>query len=309
MGPGRASPWSGSDAVVLDGGLATLLERHGHDLRSGLWSARLLHDDPDAVQAAHAEYFGAGAQVATTASYQASYEGFAAVGLDAAQTTRLLRRSCEVADAARRAFERPHGSRAWVAASVGPYGAVLADGSEYRGDYRLSVAELRRWHRPRLQVLMQAVADGIADVLAVETIPCAAEAEAVLAELDGSGIPAWLSLTCADGRTRTGEPVADAFGLARGIAEVVAVGVNCCDAAEAADLVAAAVAASGRPGVVYPNSGETWDAGGRRWVGTSTFSTAAATRWRAAGAQLVGGCCRVGPQQVAAIAAAVSGLT
>lgn len=291
---------------MLDGGLATLLERHGHDLTSALWSARLLHDDPDAVREAHTDYFQAGAQVATTASYQVSYEGFAAAGLDAAQTTRMLRRSCEVADAARRAFERPHGSRRWVAASVGPYGAALADGSEYRGDYHLSVAQLRRWHRPRMQVLMQAVTDGIADVLAIETIPCAAEAEAVLAELDGSGIPAWLSLTCADGRTRAGEPAADAFGLARGMAEVVAVGVNCCDAAECADLVGTAVAASGRPGVVYPNSGESWDADRRRWSGRSSFTTDTIDRWRAAGAQLIGGCCRVGPSRVAAIAAAVS---
>lgn len=292
--------------MVLDGGLATLLERHGHDLTSGRWSARLLHDDPDAVQAAHAEYFSAGAQVATTASYQASFEGFAAAGLSTRDTTRLLRRSCEVADAARRAFERPHGSRAWVAASVGPYGAMLADGSEYLGDYGLTVAELRRWHRPRLQVLMQAVTDGLADVLAVETIPCAVEAEAVLAELDGSGVPAWLSLTCAGGRTRAGEPAADVFALARGVAEVIAVGVNCCDAAEAEDLVGDAVAASGLPGVVYPNSGEDWDAGRRRWAGDPTFTADAVTGWREAGARLVGGCCRVGPPQVAAISAAVA---
>src|SRR5262249_3065007 len=153
--------------VVLDGGLATLLERRGHDLSSELWSARLLRDDPAAIGAAHREFFAAGAEVAISASYQASYDGFATLGLDHAATDRLLRRSGEVAREAR--DEAAPGG--WVAASVGPYGAVLADGSEYRGDYALDVAGLRAFHRPRLAVL----ADSGADVLALETIPCLAE--------------------------------------------------------------------------------------------------------------------------------------
>ncbi len=306
-------------SVVLDGGLATLLQRRGHDLRSGLWSARMLADDPEALLAAHAEFYAAGAQVATTASYQASFEGFAALGVDRSGTEALLRRSCEVAGAAaRRApsaagrssarIEEPvAGQRSrWVAASVGPYGAVLADGSEYRGDYGLTVAELRRWHRPRLQVLMQAVTDGLADVLAIETIPSSAEAEAVLAEIGGSGVPAWLSYTCADGRTRTGEAATAAFGLAHGVDEIFAVGVNCCRSEEVAELVSSAVQASGLPSVVYPNSGESWDATARSWTGAPTFDPATVVGWRSGGAALIGGCCRVSPAEIATVAEALA---
>lgn len=289
--------------IVLDGGLATLLEARGHDLSSSLWSAQLLADNPAAVQAAHAEFYAAGAEVAITASYQASFSGLAGIGVDSAGAERLLRRSCQIADAARQSAADEHAR--WVAASVGPYGAALADGSEYRGDYGLTVDELRRWHRPRLQVLMQAVTDGLADVLAVETIPSAAEAEALLAEIQGTCIPAWLSFSCADGRTRTGERAEDAFALARGIQEIVAVGVNCCPAEDVADLAAVACRASGVPAVGYPNSGERWDAGARHWAGDPTIDATLVPSWLAAGAALVGGCCRVLPPTIAAMAEAV----
>jgi homocysteine S-methyltransferase len=267
------------NVVVLDGGLATELERRGHDLSSALWSARLIEDAPDEVVAAHWAFAAAGAQVAITASYQAP------IG--------LMRRSVELAREA-----TPDG---WVAASVGPYGAVRADGSEYRGDYGLTVAELRAFHRPRLDVLASAGAD----VLAVETIPCLAEVEALLAELDVLGQPAWLSLTCAGSRTRAGEPAETAFAMARDCAAVFAVGVNCIDPRDARDLVSLAVAASGKPAVVYPNSGETWDASARAWSGASAFEVDAVTEWIAAGARLVGGCCRVTPSDIAALAAIV----
>ncbi len=285
--------------VVLDGGLATRLEARGHDLSSALWSARLLADNPDEIAAAHRDFYAAGASVATTASYQASFEGLAAIGVDRHRAADLMRRSIEVADRARASFD--DAQPRWVAASVGPYGAALADGSEYRGDYGLTVDELRRWHRPRLQVL----GESGADVLAVETIPCAAEAEAVLAELAGSGQAAWLSLTCAGGRTRAGEPVEEVFAMAADVPEVIAVGVNCCAAGEVADLLAAAGRASGKPGVAYPNSGETWDADARSWSGTASFDGDQVSIWIAAGARLVGGCCRVGPDAIAAITAEV----
>lgn len=282
--------------VVLDGGLATLLERRGHDLASALWSARLLRDDPGALEAAHAEFFAAGAEVAITASYQASFEGFAALGLDVDAAASLMRRSVEVAVAARDAVA-PDG---WVAASVGPYGAVLADGSEYRGDYDLDVAGLRAFHRPRLEVLAAAGAD----VLAVETVPCLAEVEAVLAELDGLGHPVWLSLSADGDRTRAGEPLAEAFAMAADVAEVVAVGVNCTAPGDVAGAVP--LAAAQRPAVVYPNSGQTWDAAARAWTGTSAFAPEDVRGWVDAGARLVGGCCRVGPEDVAALRAALA---
>lgn len=285
--------------VVLDGGLATLLEQHGHDLSSDLWSARLLRDDPGAIEATHGEFFAAGAEVAITSSYQVSFEGFGAEGADRDEVERLLRRSVELAAAARDAVA-PDG---WVAASVGPYGAVLADGSEYRGDYDLDVAGLRAFHRPRLEVLASTVGEH-ADVLAVETVPCLAEVEAVLAELDGTGVPAWLSLSSADGRTRAGEPLEEAFAMAADVAEILAVGVNCttpADARRAVDL-------AGEHGVavVYPNSGQSWDAEARAWTGRSAFDPADVSAWVASGARLVGGCCRVGPADISSLRASLA---
>jgi len=285
--------------VVLDGGLSTELEARGPDVSSALWSARLLRDDPAAIERAHREFFAAGAEVATTASYQVSFEGFGAEGADRDEVARLLRRSVELAAAARDDVA-PDG---WVAASVGPYGAVLADGSEYRGDYDLDVAGLRAFHRPRLDVLASTVGEH-ADVLAVETIPCLAEVEAVLAELDGSGVPAWLSLSAAGGRTRAGEPLEEAFAMAAGVAEVIAVGVNCTTPADAT----AAVQLAGAHGaaVVYPNSGQDWNAAARSWEGRSEFHPDDVTAWVAAGARLVGGCCRVGPEDISGLRATLA---
>jgi homocysteine S-methyltransferase len=281
--------------VVLDGGLATLLEARGHDLTSDLWSARLLRDDPDAILGAHAEFFAAGAQVATSASYQASFAGFTTLGLDRSQAADLMRLSVVLAVRARDEH-RPDG---WVAASVGPYGAYLADGSEYRGDYDLDVAGLREFHHGRLEVL----ADAGADVLAVETIPCLAEVEALCAELAGSGITAWLSLSADGDRTRAGEPLSEAWAMAADVAEIIAVGVNCCTP----DDVVPALADAPGPLVAYPNSGQGWDAVERRWTGESAFDPGAVGRWVASGARLVGGCCRVGPADIAEVAAQVQG--
>jgi homocysteine S-methyltransferase len=282
--------------VVLDGGLATELEARGHDLGSALWSARLLSDDPGAVVDAHAAYFAAGAQVATTASYQASLAGFGALGMDQSSAAGLIARSVELAAEARDRV--PDGRDRWIAGSVGPYGAALADGSEYRGNYDLSVAALRAWHRPRLELLVEAGAD----VLAVETIPCLAEVEALLAEVEGLGVPCWLSLTCAGDRTRAGEPAAEAFAMARDRPEVIAVGVNCLAPDDATHLVRMAAAAAGKPVVVYPNGGETWDARRRTWVGPARDVVPRVTGWVRDGARLVGGCCRVGPAQITEMA-------
>ena len=292
--------------IVLDGGLATLLEAHGHDLTSDLWSARLLAENPAAITAAHREYFEAGAQVAITSSYQASFQGFEQLGLDREQAEQLLRLSVRLARDAAESAGPASGSTApqrWVAASVGPYGAALADGSEYRGDYGLSVTELRGWHKPRLEIL----ADSGADLLALETIPCMAEAEALLEEIRAIGVPAWLSMTCAAGRTRAGEPAEDAFAMAAGLDDIVAVGVNCVDSVEASDLVSTAVESSRKPAVVYPNSGEIWDARQRSWAGSATFGPEHAAVWVASGARLVGGCCRVGPAAIRQLARSAPG--
>lgn len=290
--------------LTLDGGLATELEAAGHDLGSPLWSARLLVDDPEAVVAAHTAFFAAGAEVATTASYQASFDGLAAAGVDRVDAERLLKLSVGLAQRARDAAEADGGGAPrFVAASIGPYGAALADGSEYRGGYGLSVAALRAWHRPRLEVL----AGTDADLLACETVPCLAEAEALVAEVQRLGRPAWLSLSCRGDRTRAGEPAAEAFALARRVDEVVAVGVNCTDPRDADALVALAAEASGKPVVVYPNSGEDWDARRRRWAGAGSFTPASVRGWVRHGARLVGGCCRVTPRDIAAVRAVLDG--
>lgn len=284
--------------VVLDGGLGTLLENRGQDLSSQLWSARLLVESPDVIRAAHREFFDAGAQVGISASYQVSYEGLAAVGIDRNETEQLLRLSVSLVAAAR----DDSGGSGWVAASVGPYGAMLADGSEYRGDYRLSVAELRAWHAPRLRVL----ADAGADALAIETIPCLAEVEAVLAELDGTGVQAWLAVTAAMGALRSGESLAEAYALADSVDEILGVGINCSDPLDVASAIEAARSVTSKPIVVYPNSGEQWDAKNRSWMGQAGFPSSLVREWRDAGASLIGGCCRVGPAEIAGIAAALA---
>ncbi|MFJ3285854.1 homocysteine S-methyltransferase [Streptomyces sp. NPDC086669] len=288
-----------SATVVLDGGLSNQLEAMGHDLSDELWSARLLTEEPEAIVEAHLAYFEAGADVAITASYQATFEGFARRGLDRARAAWLISSSVELArEAVRRARARGIGRPLWVAASAGPYGAMLADGSEYRGRYGLSVAELERFHRPRLEVLAAARPD----VLALETVPDADEAEALLRAVRGLGVPAWLSYSVSGDRTRAGQPLEEAFGLAAGADELIAVGVNCCAPEDVEGAVETAARVTGLPVVVYPNSGESWDATSRSWDGHVTLAPALARTWQASGARLIGGCCRVGPTTVTALA-------
>jgi homocysteine S-methyltransferase len=295
----------GEDLVLLDGGLATELERRGHDLSDDLWSARLLLDRPEEIVATHRSYFAAGARVATTSSYQASFEGFARRGCSHDEAAALMRRSVRLARDAADAAQADDGVRRWVAASVGPYGAVLADGSEYSGDYGLTDAALRDFHGPRTEVL----ATSGADLLAIETIPSEQEATVLLQVLDElpDGTAAWLSVTCADAATsRRGDDIDRVFGLARGHDRVLAVGVNCTAPEHVEELVLRAVAASGKPAVAYPNSGESWDAATRSWGGDGAgVDPAAAARWVAAGARYVGGCCRVGATDIARLAAAL----
>ena len=298
---------NGAEVMLLDGGLATELERRGHDLTDDLWSARLLLDRPDEIVATHLAYYRAGARVATTASYQASFEGFATRGLDRAAAAALMTRSVALARQAAEAAsaERSDGVRRLVAGSVGPYGAVLADGSEYSGDYGVSDDALREFHLPRAEVLATAGAD----LLALETIPSEQEATVLLRVLDElpEGTRAWLSVTCSDGATtRHGEDVERVFGLARGHERVVAVGVNCTSPGYAEELVSRAVSSSGKPAIVYPNSGESWDGAARTWGGDGAgVDAASARRWVAAGAAWVGGCCRVGADDIAVVSRAL----
>ncbi|MFB7463036.1 homocysteine S-methyltransferase [Streptomyces sp. NPDC056224] len=273
--------------VFLDGGLSNQLAAQGCDLSGGLWTGRVLAERPDQVEAAHTAYARAGAEVLITASYQ--------IGPGHPRATDLLRRSVDLA--ARAAGAADH--EVWVAASVGPYGAVLADGSEYRGRYGLSVRELAAFHRPRVEALLAAGPD----VLALETLPDPAEAEALITVLAETDAEAWLSYTVAGGRTRSGDSLREAFALAAAAPQVIAVGVNCCDPAEVLPALEAAAATTGKPLLAYPNDGSVWDAATRTWQSPRTPVPWPTGAWYRAGARLIGGCCRIGPDRIADLAA------
>lgn len=294
--------------LVLDGALATELERRGCDLRDPLWSAKVLIEAPELIRQVHADYFQAGADCAITASYQASLEGFMRRGLSREAALELIRRSVRLAVEARDAFwqepaHRTGRPRPLVAASVGPYGAFLADGSEYRGDYGLSETELMDFHRPRMAALLEAGAD----LLACETIPCFSEARALtrlLAEFPNAS--AWISFSARDeAHLWHGERLAECAAWLNDQPQVVAVGVNCTAPRYLPGLIEAIRTVASKPIVVYPNSGETYDPVQRLWSGVADAETFAieARRWYASGARLIGGCCRTTPDHIRTIAA------
>lgn len=293
--------------VVLDGGLASELEARGHDLRDRLWSARLLLTDPDVIEDVHITYFRAGAQVATTASYQASLPGLMAAGLDPGTALATIRRSVELANRARDRYAAETGRDTGdllVAGSVGPYGAMLADGSEYRGDYDPGSVALRDFHKGRIDALAEAGAD----LLAIETIPTMREAEVLVRLLDEVDLPAWISYSCRDGATTSaGEPIEDAIALLEHD-RLVAVGVNCSAPRDLPDLLTRAATATGRPRIAYPNAGDRWDPVARYWVADAggAYDPATVATWRDLGATWLGGCCGTGPGEIAALAAAVA---
>jgi homocysteine S-methyltransferase len=313
--------------VVLDGGLASELEGRGFNLKHHLWSARVLVESPEAIEAVHYDYFVAGAQVATTASYQASYEGFAEIGVSEKQASDLFRSSVGVARDARERYLTTVGgsggvggvdegaslgspratvsqdeSSLFIAGSLGTYGAMLHDGSEYRGDFNVSERDLIAFHRRRAEVLL----DAGADLLACETIPQLTEAVAlarVASEL-GDCI-AWISLTSPDGfHTPRGEALTDCARAVNDYPGVCAVGVNCLDARLVPRALIDLREGTDKPLVAYPNRGGTWDPLGKRWLGghSSAVLAAHAIEWASLGAKAIGGCCRTTPDDIAALA-------
>jgi homocysteine S-methyltransferase len=298
--------------VVLDGGLATALESAGHLLDSALWSARLLLDAPEAVAEAHLAYLEAGADVITTASYQASFEGFADAGLGAREAESLLRRSVDLALRAKAAFwgreaNRPGRFEPLIAASAGPYGAFLADGSEYDGRYGVSRRVLVDFHRRRLEVL----ASTPADLIAFETIPSLEEAEVIAGLLaEAPHAWAWVTFSCRDARRLwDGSPVVEGVRALRATPNLAGVGVNCTAPRHVSGLIAEVRAATAAPLLAYPNSGETYDAVAHAWVGTPAGAEwlAGARSWFDAGARVIGGCCRVGPGTIRKLRAELAG--
>jgi homocysteine S-methyltransferase len=299
---------------VLDGGLATELERRGVDISGPLWSARALDEAPEAIMAVHRSYLDAGAEVLLTASYQVSAKGFRDAGMtDAASVAaeeRALRTAVELAVRARAESGR---ADILVAASLGPYGAALANGAEFHGHYGFAAeseefALLVRFHAQRIAVLVQTRAD----LLAFETVPSLAEARAIVVALSAwPEVGAWISFTCRDGEhTAHGERLRECAAVLDREPQVLAAGINCTAPGLIAPLLRELRAGTGKPLVVYPNSGEGWDAVHRCWTGAADVAGYAelAESWFAGGAQLVGGCCRTGPEHVRAIAGVVGGL-
>lgn len=296
--------------VVLDGGLATELEALGCDLDGPLWSARVLLDEPDLIRRACRRFLEAGADCVATATYQASFPGLAARGSSHDEIAALLTDAVDMIVAERDAFWSDAGNRGVrarpiVAASIGPYGASLADGSEYRGDYGLSAADLYDFHAGRWEVL----AASAADVLACETTPSLEETVAYCRLAAVSARPTWISFQCRDEESiADGTPLEEAIAVASVEPHVVAVGINCTAPEHITPLIRIARRATDRPILVYPNSGETWEPRTRSWIGrpTPTDWAARAAEWRAAGASGIGGCCRVRPADIAVIRAALA---
>jgi homocysteine S-methyltransferase len=290
---------------ILDGGLATELEALGADLGDELWSARLLLDDPALIRRVHAAYLWAGADCITTATYQATIPGFQSRGLMEAEAVDLIRFSVQLALEERDAYwvslaedVRAARLQPLVAASVGPYAAYRADGSEYSGDYDLDEAGLAEFHRRRWQILAQSGAD----LLACETIPNFAEARALAGLLDQTpGRYAWFSFSCRDeAHLHDGTPIAECAEFLNKHDRVAAVGINCTAPRFISGLIEQVRAVSDLPVIVYPNSGEIYDVAGHHWTGESDpFEFGTMSReWRKLGAACIGGCCRTTPAHI-----------
>ena len=298
-------------ALVLDGALATELARGGFDVEDELWSARALRDAPEHIAAVHAAYLAAGADIVTSAGYQATVEGFVRAGTSPEDARELLRLSVRLAKRARNDFRRraaaddPSGQKArpLVAASVGPYGAFLADGSEYRGDYDLDEETLLAFHRERIALF----AGESPDVFAFETIPCFREARALVRALaEHPGASAWVSFSCRDSEhLADGSPLAEAAAWLDAADNVAAVGVNCVAPDFVPSLLRVLRGSTRKPLIVYPNSGEIFDTERRQWTGERIDFGAAGRTWLAGGARIVGGCCRTTPDDIRALARAV----
>jgi homocysteine S-methyltransferase len=292
---------------VIDGGLATELEYQGARIDGPLWSAHVLEDEPEKLVAVHRAYIAAGAECLATCSYQVSRMGYAEVGLPPERADAALLRSVELA---RTAIAEFPGRRVLVAGSLGPYGAALHNGGEYHGNYDCSYADLVKFHRERIAVFAGATGPQRPDLLAFETFPSLEEARAVGEALSPwPGLRAWFSFSCRDEqRVSHGESVADCAGLVAGFPQTVAIGVNCVPPQWIPSLICELRKGSEKPVLVYPNSGEGWDAERRCWTGTSDPAEfgAQAAEWFRAGAQMVGGCCRTRPAHIAEVARQLS---
>lgn len=286
---------------VLDGAMATALEAKGFDLSGPLWSAHVLESSPEAIATLYREYLDAGADWLTTASYQISFEGFERLGRSPLAAAEALHTSVSIAVQAREEYRQKCDRKVWIAASLGPYGAMLHNGAEYHGCYDCSFSELVEFHSRRLEVL----AETQADLVAFETIPLLDEAKAIVEALEKNPtVPATVSFTCKDSlHIAHGERLSECAALLDGQEQVIGIGVNCTAPGLVEDLIGEIRRSTAKLILVCPNSGEGWDRERRCWVGESKagdFGQLART-WRAAGADWIGGCCRTGPEHIRAI--------
>ena len=281
----RQGPWP------IDGGLSGELEKLGHDLSDDLWSARLLRDDPEAIATVQHAYVASGARILITSSYQASRQGFMKVGMKQQEADDLMRQSIQIAREVADAADH----KVWVAASVGPYGAVLGGGQEYQGNYGKTHEELVAFHRERIAVL----ASANPDLFACETIPDIVEVKALLEVLNNySHIPAWITMSCKDGaHTCAGQDISELGVLVEQFSHVVAIGVNCTMPEFVTPLFNKLRSMSSKPFVVYPNAGRVWDGPNHCWIGEGLeiIPSVVVHEWTALGAKLIGGCCGLGP--------------
>ena len=289
--------------LLLDGGLSNELERQGCDLNQKLWSAKLLESNPEAIVLAHLAYLESGAQCIITSSYQATLPGFMAIGYDKSTASELIIKSVQLAEEARSRYmlSHPHQSKPLIAASIGPYGAYLADGSEYRGDYNISDQELADFHEPRINLLDNSTAD----ILACETIPSFQEASVLSAILKNKNKPAWISFSCKDGKhISDGTPIEKCAAFFAHHPTVFAMGVNCTSPHYISELIQSIKIKSGdKKIVVYPNSGAVYHAESKTWSGLSDLSSCEimVKEWMDLGANIIGGCCGIGPDQINAM--------
>lgn len=287
--------WLAKGPWPIDGGLSGELEKRGHNLADKLWSARLLRDAPQAIAEVHQDYVASGGRVIITASYQASRTGFVATGMAVEQADDLMQLSITLAKGvAAKAKEK-----VWVAASVGPYGAVLGGGQEYVGNYGVAQVDLVKFHRERIEVL----ASANPDVFACETIPDLDEVRALVEVLaDYPDIPAWITMSAQDGAsTCAGQGIGHLAEIVKDCESVAAIGINCTMPEHVTSLLRKLSAKTSLPLVVYPNAGRVWDGENMCWIGEgqSTLPSPIIAEWVRAGAKLIGGCCGLGPDAIA----------
>ena len=290
----------GKKPFLIDGGLSNVLEAQGHDLNHKLWTANLLEKNPKAIIQAHLEYLKAGAQCITTASYQASISGLMEIGHTKARAKELILQSVQLAKIAiKTAVDSGMiDYKPLIAASIGPYGAYLADGSEYHGNYGVSNELLRDFHLERINLLDRSSAD----ILACETIPSLQEANILSEILMDVDTPAWISFSCKNEQhLNDGSKIMEAVALFKNHPKVFAIGVNCTNPAFISGIMKTLKGSGGdKKIIIYPNSGEIYNAETKTWKGLSVpeHYVEMSKEWIKLGADMIGGCCRIGPEHI-----------